>query len=37
MLSVYSFEKNPLAQVLSAEGYTSKEGHIHDQFGLIDL
>jgi hypothetical protein len=37
ILSVYPFEKTPLPQLLSAEGYTSKEGHIHNQLWLFDL
>jgi hypothetical protein len=37
ILSVYPFEKTPLAQLLSAGRYTSKEGHIHNQLWLFDL
>ena len=35
--SVYAFEKAPLAQVLSGEGYTLKEAHIHNQLELFNL
>lgn len=37
ILSVYAFEKAPLAQVLSASSYTPKDGDIHNQLSLFDL
>jgi hypothetical protein len=37
ILSVYPFERTPLPQLLSAEGYTPKDGHIHNQLWLFDL
>jgi len=37
ILSVYAFEKAPLAQVLSQEGYTCKDPHIRNQLSLFDL
>ena len=37
ILSVYAFEKAPLAQVLSDGGYTSTDGDIHNQLSLFDL
>jgi len=37
ILSVYAFEKAPLAQVLSEDGYTSKDADIHNQLSLFDL
>ena len=37
ILSVYAFEKAPLAQVLSAGGYTPKDGDIRNQLSLFDL
>lgn len=37
ILSVYAFEKAPLAQVLSAPCYTSKEDDIPNQLSLFDL
>jgi hypothetical protein len=37
ILSVHTFEKNPLAQVLLAGDYTPKDGHIRNQLTLFDL
>lgn len=37
ILSVYAFEKAPLAQVLAAPGYTREDAHIHNQLPLFDL
>jgi hypothetical protein len=37
ILSVYPFEKAPLAQVLSAPSYTSTEADIRNQLQLFDL
>ena len=37
ILSVYPFEKAPLAQVLSAEDYTPKDTDIRNQLQLFDL
>jgi hypothetical protein len=37
ILSVYPFEKAPLAQVLSAGGYTPIDADIHNQLQLFDL
>jgi hypothetical protein len=37
ILSVYPFEKTPLAQLLSAEGYTLKDGDIRNQLSLFNL
>lgn len=37
ILSVYPFEKAPLAQVLSEAGYTSESPDIHNQLSLFDL
>jgi hypothetical protein len=37
ILSVYLFEKVPLAQVLSADAQTLKDGHNHNQLSLFDL
>jgi hypothetical protein len=37
ILSVYPFEKAPLAQVLSDEGYTPKDSDIRNQLWLFDL
>ncbi len=37
ILSVYAFEKAPLAQVLAGSGYTSKDGDIRNQLPLFDL
>ena len=37
ILSVYAFEKVPLAQLLSASAYTSKDGDIRNQLSLFDL
>ena len=37
ILSVHPFEKAPLAQVLSAEGYTRIDPDIHNQLQLFDL
>ena len=37
ILSVYAFEKAPLAQVLSAADYTPKDGDIRNQLPLFDL
>jgi hypothetical protein len=37
ILSVYPFEKTPLAQLLSADRYTPKESDIRNQLSLFDL
>ncbi len=37
ILSVYAFEKAPIAQVLSAPGYTLEDADIHNQLQLFDL
>jgi Domain of unknown function (DUF4372)/Transposase DDE domain len=37
ILSVYAFEKTPLAQVLSPSGYTPENRHIRNQLSLFDL
>jgi len=37
ILSVCAFEKAPLAQVLSTEAHTPKDGDIHNQLSLFDL
>ena len=37
VLSVYSFEKTPLPQVLSAARYTPPNSDIHNQLSLFDL
>jgi len=37
ILSVYAFEKAPLAQVLSGPDYTPEIGDIHNQLSLFDL
>ena len=37
ILSVYAFEKAPLARVLSASCYTPEETHIPNQLSLFDL
>ena len=37
ILSVHPFEKAPLAQVLTEEGYTLKDGDIQNQLSLFDL
>lgn len=37
ILSVYALEKAPLAQVLSARGYTSENAIIRNQLSLFDL
>jgi IS4 transposase len=37
ILSVYAFEKAPLSQVLSAGGYTPKDGDIRNQLSLFAL
>jgi hypothetical protein len=37
ILSVHPFEKTPLSQLLSGEGYTLKDGDIHNQLSLFDL
>ena len=37
ILSVYAFEKAPVAQVLSAPGYTLEDADIRNQLQLFDL
>jgi hypothetical protein len=37
ILSVYPFEKTPLAQLLSGEGYTLKDADIRNQLSFFDL
>jgi hypothetical protein len=37
ILSVHAFEKTPLAQALSGDAYTSKDGDICNQLQLFDL
>jgi hypothetical protein len=37
ILSVYAFEKAPLAQVLSASGYIPEDHDIRNQLSLFDL
>ncbi len=37
ILSVHTFEKAPLAQVLTGPAYTPKDGHIHNQLSLFSL
>ena len=37
ILSVYAFEKAPLAQVFSVAGYTLEDPDIHNQLSLFDL
>jgi hypothetical protein len=37
ILSVYAFEKAPLAQVLSSPDYTPEEGDFRNQLSLFDL